>query len=204
MSLSAEDAQKRTDNTGTVDRKAHMETTNKDPKTPYTHSVAFEVWTKDWGNIEVVPIDEAMKLEGELTEVREELAKWLNWSGGEYPDDAVGDIISADRNGFITLDDGIVVWNPLRALAFKSPSTASTPEERSKWDGIGMRGLKNGWFEGTPQENGTYLRAFESQYSDEDGELFEFRDGVWSKNGNPWACYGGVWKSVEAIKGGQP
>lgn len=47
-----------------------------------------------------------------------EREKWLTWSGGQYPDDSPGDVIAADADGTITLDDSIVTWNPLRALAF--------------------------------------------------------------------------------------
>lgn len=43
---------------------------------------------------------------------------WLEWSGGRYPDTSPGDVIDADVDGTIILDDGIVTWNPLRALTF--------------------------------------------------------------------------------------
>lgn len=43
---------------------------------------------------------------------------WLAWSDGRYPDDSPGDVISAEFDGTIILDDGITTWNPLRALAF--------------------------------------------------------------------------------------
>ncbi len=41
---------------------------------------------------------------------------WLTWSGGRYPDDSPGDVITAYADGSILLDDGILTWNPLRAL----------------------------------------------------------------------------------------
>ena len=53
----------------------------------------------------------------EEAERAEEL--WLSWSDGRYPDDSAGDVIAADVDGTIVLDDAITTWNPLRALAFK-------------------------------------------------------------------------------------
>lgn len=43
---------------------------------------------------------------------------WLAWSDGKYPDDSPGDVIAAESDGTITLDDGITTWNPLRALGW--------------------------------------------------------------------------------------
>ena len=42
--------------------------------------------------------------------------RWLAWSDGRYPDESPGDVIHAEADGTITLDDGITTWNPLRAL----------------------------------------------------------------------------------------
>ncbi len=50
--------------------------------------------------------------------VDDALQRWLAWSGGDYPDDSPGDVISANMDGTIVLDDGITTWNPLRALAW--------------------------------------------------------------------------------------
>jgi hypothetical protein len=47
-----------------------------------------------------------------------DLSNWLVWSDGRYPDDSPGDVIAAEADGTIFLDDGITTWNPLRALAF--------------------------------------------------------------------------------------
>jgi hypothetical protein len=44
--------------------------------------------------------------------------RWLEWSDGRYPDDSPGDVIQAQSDGTITLDDGITTWNPLKALAW--------------------------------------------------------------------------------------
>lgn len=43
--------------------------------TPRTYAVAFEVFTKEYGNIEVVPLEDARTLELELNEAREEIIK---------------------------------------------------------------------------------------------------------------------------------
>lgn len=68
---------------------------------------------------------------------RQRVAKWLAWSGGQYPDDSPGDVISAEWDGTIILDDSITTWNPLRALAFL--------EERHKQaranEGLALRGV---------------------------------------------------------------
>ena len=50
----------------------------------------------------------------ELVALAEQAARWLAWSGGDYPDDSPGDVIHAEADGTITLDDGIVTWNPKR------------------------------------------------------------------------------------------
>jgi len=47
-----------------------------------------------------------------------ELTRWIEWSDGNYPDDSPGDVISADPDGTIVLDDGITTWNPKRASAW--------------------------------------------------------------------------------------
>ncbi len=47
---------------------------------------------------------------------RGESEDWLSWSGGRYPDDSLGNVIAAYADGTIMLDDGIMTWNPLRAL----------------------------------------------------------------------------------------
>jgi hypothetical protein len=52
--------------------------------------------------------------------MRDELDRWDQWSQGSKPDDSPGDVIDANWDGTIVLDDGIVTWNPLRALAFLS------------------------------------------------------------------------------------
>lgn len=46
------------------------------------------------------------------------LKRWLSWSDGRYPDTVVGDVIAAEQDGTIVLDDGLTTWNPLRACAF--------------------------------------------------------------------------------------
>ena len=60
--------------------------------------------------------DHAAWTQKRLGECRAENARWLEWSGGEYPDDSPGDVIHAEYDGTITLDDGVTTWNPLRAL----------------------------------------------------------------------------------------
>lgn len=45
-------------------------------------------------------------------------AKWLEWSGGNYPEDTPGDVIAAWPDGDIMLDDSLTIWNPLRALRY--------------------------------------------------------------------------------------
>lgn len=55
--------------------------------------------------------------------LRAELERWLAWSGGQYPDDSPGDVIAAEADGTIVLDDAITTWNPLRALAFLAGRT---------------------------------------------------------------------------------
>ena len=57
-----------------------------------------------------------------------------------------------------------------------------------------MTTLNNGWSEGNPTQDGTYLRAFDQWDDDGDAEEFHFIGGKWHKNGERWVCYGGVWK----------
>jgi hypothetical protein len=45
-------------------------------ETPRCDSVAFEVWTKEWGNMVVVPADDANALERELSEATKERDQW--------------------------------------------------------------------------------------------------------------------------------
>jgi hypothetical protein len=45
-----------------------------------------------------------------------ESQRWLAWSGDSYPDDSPGDVISAEADGTVILDDSVTTWNPLRAL----------------------------------------------------------------------------------------
>jgi len=47
-----------------------------------------------------------------------EVKRWLDWSGGQHPDDSPGDVIAAYPDGTIVLDDDITTWNPLRACAW--------------------------------------------------------------------------------------
>lgn len=47
-----------------------------------------------------------------------ELERWTAWSGGQYPDESPGDVIAADADGTIILDDSLTTWNPVRAAAF--------------------------------------------------------------------------------------
>ncbi len=56
--------------------------------------------------------------------------------------------------------------------------------------------LSNNWCEGNPTEDGKYLRAFDEDDDDSDGEEFQLIGGKWHKDGNPWVCYGGVWKRI--------
>ena len=79
-----------------------------------------------------VTMAEAVDALAELQAQAEDARRWLAWSGGEYPDDSPGDVIAAEPDGTIVLDDAITTWNPLRALAFlaaASPSPADTREE---------------------------------------------------------------------------
>jgi hypothetical protein len=57
-------------------------------------------------------------LECQLGEARGENDKWFSWSGLRYPDTTPGDMIAADYEGNVTLDDGTEVWDPIRALLF--------------------------------------------------------------------------------------
>lgn len=45
-------------------------------------------------------------------------ARWLAWSDGRYPEDTIGDVIAAWKDGTVMLDDSLEIWNPLRALEF--------------------------------------------------------------------------------------
>jgi hypothetical protein len=54
----------------------------------------------------------------DLVDIGDNLARWLAWSGGHYPDNSPGDVIAAYADGTIVLDDSVTTWNPLRALAF--------------------------------------------------------------------------------------
>lgn len=54
----------------------------------------------------------------ELYSAREELAKWMKWSGGRFPEATIGDVIHAEKDGSITLDDSLEIWNPVRAVEF--------------------------------------------------------------------------------------
>ena len=53
-----------------------------------------------------------------VADLLRERDRWLEWSGGRYPDGSPGHAIDADADGTIVLDDGITTWNPLRALAW--------------------------------------------------------------------------------------
>lgn len=68
-------------------------------------------------------------LQAALREAQAENARWLAWSNGDYPDDSPGDVIAAEADGTIVLDDGITTWNPLRALAFL---VVSPPADEAK------------------------------------------------------------------------
>ena len=52
----------------------------------------------------------------EVEALAAEIERWEAWSGGEYPDDSPGDVIHAEYDGTIILDDAVTTWNPLRAL----------------------------------------------------------------------------------------
>ena len=47
-----------------------------------------------------------------------ELRLWLAWSNDQRPDHSPGDVIAAELDGTIILDDGITTWNPLRSGEF--------------------------------------------------------------------------------------
>jgi hypothetical protein len=56
--------------------------------------------------------------------------RWLAWSDGQYPDESPGDVISAEPDGTIVLDDGITTWNPRRAAAFFAARAADRQQLR--------------------------------------------------------------------------
>jgi hypothetical protein len=64
-------------------------------------------------------------LRAEVEQLTQDQNRWLAWSGGQYPDDSPGDIISAEVDGMIVLDDGVTTWNPLRALAWFKDNAAT-------------------------------------------------------------------------------
>lgn len=61
---------------------------------------------------------QAEALADEVLRLRSESGKWLAWSTGRYPDATVGTVVAAYADGSIVLDDGLMTWNPLRALEF--------------------------------------------------------------------------------------
>lgn len=68
--------------------------------------------------------DDCLRELARAVKAEEGLAKWLAWSGGEYPDDCPGDVIAWWPDGTIKLDDGVETWNPLRALKTAAQETA--------------------------------------------------------------------------------
>lgn len=83
-----------------------------------------------------------------LREAKEALGAWLAWSGGDYPDDSPGDVIAYERDGTITLDDGITTWNPLRALAAAAKRAEAAEARAEKYrealERLGSREAFNG------------------------------------------------------------
>lgn len=63
------------------------------------------------------------------------------------------------------------------------------------------RQLRNGWSDGNATEDGIYLRAFDEDDEDEDGDEYHLIGGKWYKNGNEWFCSGGVWKKTGDLPG---
>ena len=61
---------------------------------------------------------DADELQRDVLALCNEVERWLKWSGGERPDESPGDVIAAESDGTIILDDGITTWNPLRAARF--------------------------------------------------------------------------------------
>ncbi len=61
-------------------------------------------------------LQERQEFRDTIARLLAENQRWLTWSGGRYPDDSPGDVITAYADGSILLDDGILTWNPLRAL----------------------------------------------------------------------------------------
>jgi hypothetical protein len=59
-------------------------------------------------------------------------ARWLAWSGGDYPDESPGDVIAAEADGTIVLDDSITTWNPKRAAAFFKADRDTAIRERDQ------------------------------------------------------------------------
>jgi hypothetical protein len=60
--------------------------------------------------------------------------RWLAWSDGQYPDESPGDVIAAEPDGTIVLDDGITTWNPRRAAAFFAARAADRQQLRDAYE----------------------------------------------------------------------
>ena len=75
----------------------------------------------------------ALSKKADEFEARAEAAKkWLEWADGRYPDDSPGDVIAAEPDGTIILDDSITTWNPIRALAFVAARAEAAEAENKK------------------------------------------------------------------------
>lgn len=69
-------------------------------------------------------------LDSEIARLTAELERWLAWSDGQYPDASPGDVIHAQADGTITLDDAITTWEPLRALKWYAAELERVTQER--------------------------------------------------------------------------
>jgi predicted RNA-binding Zn-ribbon protein involved in translation (DUF1610 family) len=68
-----------------------------------------------WPGEHVEAVETKVVPASQLDQVREERD---TWKGKTEPDISPGDVIAAEPDGAIVLDDGITTWNPARAVAF--------------------------------------------------------------------------------------
>ncbi len=106
--------------------------------------------------LKLTPLDHEPEFQDALVALDALLAenqRWLAWSGGRYPDDSPGDVITAYADGTILLDDGIITWNPLRALEWIHDHPGY-PEGKLKSIEYGSFGniVKIEWYEPEPDE----------------------------------------------------
>lgn len=62
---------------------------------------------------------------------------------------------------------------------------------------------KDDWDYNYPELDGVYLLKMDPLDDDSEAEEYHIRDGKAFKDGEPWICYGGLWKRVGDLPKGE-